>query len=228
VDPRKLHTEYGLDSRLEYQGCAFCGGTPSTIDHVPSKTLLTKPYPANLPTVPACIDCNQGFSKDEQYLACLLDCVIHGSTHSVDLPESTRKTFKRSPTLAERIARGSYINEKSELVWVPEKDRVENVAVKLARGHTLYDLSCHELETPSVVSCVPLMSMSDNQRHAFEGAGAGQRTTWPGEIGSRAFLRAVGSNGLWITVQAGRYRYAIENGWTQIVIAEYLGCTVIW
>lgn len=228
MDPRKLHTEYGLDTRLEHQGCAFCGGTPSTIDHVPSKSLLAKPYPNNLPVVPACLDCNQSFSKDEQYLACLLECVIHGGTDSVGLPEAIRKTFQRSPALAEQIARGSYKDQKGDLNWIPNMERVENVVLKLARGHALYDLSTHELDPPTTVSCVPLILISDDQLSNFENAGGGQRTTWPGEIGSRAFLRAVGSEGIWITLQPGRYRYAIENGWIQIVIAEYLACAVEW
>jgi len=230
MDPRKLHTEYGLDSRLEYQGCAFCEGTPSTIDHIPSKALLAKPFPQNLPSVPACAECNQGFSKDEQYFACFLDCVLHGATDSPDLEEATRKTFQRSPALAERIARGSYVNQKGELIWIPEMERVQNVLLKLARGHVLYDLSYHELDTPRNLFCMPLMAMSDDQRWSFENAGGGERTTWPGEMGSRAFLRAVGAPGYetnvgpWVMVQPERYRYAIENGWVQMVIAEYLVC----
>ncbi|NOT48825.1 MAG: hypothetical protein HOP17_13880 [Acidobacteria bacterium] len=234
MDPRKLHKEYGLDLRLEYQGCAFCGGSPTTTDHVPSKAFLSKPYPDNFPQVPACKECNQSFSMDEQYVTCLLDCVICGSSESPNLSDTTQKTFRRSPALAERIERCRFKNEKGDVVWAAEMDRVENVITKLARGHVLFDLSYHELETPSTISCMPLMAMSDGQLTSFENAGVGQLTSCPGEIGSRAFLRAFGEPGYakdegpWVTVQPGRYRYAIENGWVQIVIAEYLACFVEW
>jgi hypothetical protein len=42
--------------------CVYCGNAPDTDDHVPSKVLLDKPYPDQLPVVNACRSCNQGFS----------------------------------------------------------------------------------------------------------------------------------------------------------------------
>jgi len=59
--------------------CVFCGSKPSTRDHVPSRVLLDEPYPPDLPVVPACESCNASFCKDEQYVACLLECAISGS-----------------------------------------------------------------------------------------------------------------------------------------------------
>lgn len=113
-------------------------------------------------------------------------------------------------------------------------ERVENVVRKLARGHVFHDLSSVEIDEPTTTQCVPLITLSEDKRLAFENAGAGEFAGWPGEIGSRAFLRACGvpkfDNGgnLWVTVQPGRYRYTIENGLVQIVIAEYLACLVEW
>ena len=72
------------DSRLEGY-CAYCGDITNTRDHVPSKILLDEPYPENLPVVPACSKCNQGFSLDEEYLACLIECIIVGSTKPRDV-----------------------------------------------------------------------------------------------------------------------------------------------
>ena len=67
------------DDRL-IDGCIYCGGMAETRDHVLSRILLDPPYPKNLPVVGACQQCNQGFSKDEQYLVCLLGSVLAGST----------------------------------------------------------------------------------------------------------------------------------------------------
>lgn len=234
MDPRKLHTEFGLDSRLEYQGCAHCGAPADTNDHVPSKAFLSEPFPPNLPPAPACNGCNNGFAKDEQYLSCLLDCVLQGSANAASLSRKTQGAFRRSPALAERIAKSKYEDVNGNVMWMAEMDRVENVMLKLARGHILSDLSYIETEAPRMISCMPLIAMSNEQRRGFESAGVGQFLGWPGEIGSRAFLRACGVSGFvtddgpWITVQPGRYRYAVDNGWVQIVIAEYLACVVEW
>jgi len=48
--------------------CTYCGKEKSiTADHVPPKNLFDRPYPPNLLTVPACVDCNGGFKKDDEY-----------------------------------------------------------------------------------------------------------------------------------------------------------------
>ena len=67
---------YGDDRNKGF--CVHCGGPSETIDHVPSKVLLDEPYPENLMAASACRKCNNGLSLDEEYLACLLECVIAG------------------------------------------------------------------------------------------------------------------------------------------------------
>jgi hypothetical protein len=67
--------------------CTYCGAMPATRDHVPSRVLLDEPFPTNLPVVSACEDCNNGFSLDEQYLACLIECAMSGSAE----PESVHR-----------------------------------------------------------------------------------------------------------------------------------------
>lgn len=80
MDPKHLF----VDERLK-GSCVYCGGPPETVDHVPSRVFLDDPLPENLPVVEACRECNGGFSLDEEYLACLLECVMTGTTD-----ESTR------------------------------------------------------------------------------------------------------------------------------------------
>ena len=67
------------DKRL-IRGCIYCYRPAETRDHVPSKCLLEKPFPENLPVVGCCDSCNQSFSKDEQYFVCLIESVLCGST----------------------------------------------------------------------------------------------------------------------------------------------------
>lgn len=78
---------YGDDRNKGF--CVHCGGPTETVDHVPSKVLLDEPYPENLMAAPACRECNNGLSLDEEYLACLLECVIAGDT----APEKLHRTM---------------------------------------------------------------------------------------------------------------------------------------
>ena len=55
--------------------CCYCGAWADTVDHVPSKVFMDKPYPENLPVVPCCKKCNREFSLDEEYVTVLLECV---------------------------------------------------------------------------------------------------------------------------------------------------------
>lgn len=52
-----------------------------TRDHVPPKTLFSKPLPDNLPTVPACERCNVSFKKDDEYTQTVLALDFRASTH---------------------------------------------------------------------------------------------------------------------------------------------------
>lgn len=53
--------------------CIYCGTTKElTVDHIPSKN-LHKGFEVKTPiTIPACLDCNQGFQKDEEYFRNLI------------------------------------------------------------------------------------------------------------------------------------------------------------
>jgi len=45
--------------------CVYCGDVADSREHCPSKVFLTKPFPPDLPVVPACIKCNNSFAHDE-------------------------------------------------------------------------------------------------------------------------------------------------------------------
>jgi hypothetical protein len=48
--------------------CVYCGCEDGvTVDHVPPKLLLARPYPENLLTVPACKKCNKSFQANDEY-----------------------------------------------------------------------------------------------------------------------------------------------------------------
>ncbi|MBD3343131.1 MAG: hypothetical protein GF353_28800 [Candidatus Lokiarchaeota archaeon] len=63
-----------LNKKTKKKGvCAYCGQYGYiTDDHIPPKNLFSKPRPQNLITVPSCFNCNEGASKDDEYLRMIL------------------------------------------------------------------------------------------------------------------------------------------------------------
>jgi hypothetical protein len=91
------------DDRLVNE-CIYCGGSGETRDHVPSRVFLDPPFPENLPVVGACGLCNGGFSRDEEYFACLIESAVAGSTDPdhIRRPE-VASILRRTPALRARI-----------------------------------------------------------------------------------------------------------------------------
>lgn len=226
---------YGDERQLAR--CVYCAGRTETRDHVPSKVLLDEPYPENLPVVPACGSCNAGFSLDEEYLACLVDCVLTGSVDAHGRHrDKIQRILARKPALALRLTQGR-TEANGEVAFVPEADRVRNVVLKLARGHVAFELNEPQLDEPDALSFVPLALMDPDTRTTFESP---RQTSILPEVGSRAMQRVVVAcqgeaewiaSADWITVQAGRYRYMADVGdgaIVRVVLSEYLGCEVVW
>jgi hypothetical protein len=229
MDPRQLF----VDDRMT-GACVFCGGAPETRDHVPSRVLLDDPLPENLPVVGCCESCNSGFSLDEQYVACFIDCVLAGSAspQRVARPKVSR-ILAETPALAARIAAAAFHKEGGQQGWQPEIERVQTLVLKLARGHVAYELSLLQLEEPLSIACIPLVTMNESLVTEFLSSKA--TPFWP-EIGSRAFIRAcrqfpdVDADS-WQIVQPGRYQYLVsqaEGLFVRILLSDYLACEVRW
>jgi hypothetical protein len=194
MDPRKLF----IDERLKSSGfCVYCGAAADSRDHVPSKVLLDEPFPENLAVVEACSACNGGFSQDEAYFACFLECVLVGLTEPDLISRAKINRILDEFDLRGRIQSSCQTDGKGGLIWLPEFERVQNIAIKLARGHVAYELSSAPLGPPSAISILPLISMSDASRRSFEGAGAdfselglGPLRPWPSSAAVHFCVRA--------------------------------------
>ncbi|MFZ1218113.1 MAG: hypothetical protein WAO00_02415 [Chthoniobacterales bacterium] len=233
------------DGRL-LEGCIYCGGAAETVDHVPSYSLLDPPYPENLPVVDACQACNQGFSKDEEYLVCLLEAAKAGSTDPEMIKRpSVARALRRSPALRARIEAAKRVFD-DRIEFAVETDRVQSAMLKLARGHAAFELSQPCRREPNHFWCGPLTAMSPDVRELFD---APHEQKMFGEIGSRGLQRLLvtemvlqsktGEKSIarflfndWVDVQEGYYRYlAIDDVGgivIRIVIAEYLAWEVGW
>lgn len=252
MDPNHLH----LDERLVETRCAYCGcplvdaveldriraegGLASldealsrqrTRDHVPSRAFLDRPFPSNLPVVDCCGRCNNGFSLDEQYLACLLECVVCGGVDpEVFERERVARMLRESTALSERLASAERSSDGGT-AWEMESERVRRVVVKLARGHASFEHQQH-LAEPDGITIRPLVDMTADERTRFENGSLGTRLL--PELGSRALTRAVLGAGAseWVDVQPGRYRYTsaiyADRFSVRLVIREYLACEAWW
>ncbi len=225
------------DERL-LASCVYCGCETKTRDHVPAKVFLDHPYPENLPVVPACNHCNQNASRDEEYLACLIECAISGTAEPSEVSRPRiQSILARKPRLASRLANSARFNLLGELEWQVELNRVKKTVLKLARGHAAFELSEPRLDPPCSIQVAPLNAMAQDERGEFESPPL--ITAFP-EIGSRSFQR-IGTYQTeddrflldmdWVNVQDKMYRYlaSVEDGTRiRIVLSEYLGCEVIW
>jgi hypothetical protein len=229
MDPRHLFA----DARLT-GNCVYCGGIPNTQDHCPSKVLLDEPLPPQLAVVDACESCNHGFSKDELYVACLIECVVCGGAASCDVSRpKIRRLLEENPALATKLVAGRHDDGNGGITWDINVERVRNVLLKLARGHIAHELSLPHIDEPDRFDFAPFPLLSEEQRSEFESRGPAL-VAWP-EVGSRAFIRASkafagASSSPWIVVQPGRYRYLVDQSddFVQIVLSEYLACRIGW
>lgn len=239
------HLDSFADDRL-IVGCIYCGGQPETREHVPSRVFLDAPLPENLPIVGACRSCNNGFSLDEEYMACLVESVIAGDADPEKISRpNVGKILRRAPSLRAKLeAAKSSVNGQTQ--FSIESERVKNVIVKLAKGHAAFELSQPFRGEPASLWWRPLTLMDEGQRKDFEASHVVQGY---GEIGSRGMQRLLIAQlnlqsqcgerktvdlmiNDWVEVQSGRYRYlAIDYGETvqiKLVISEYLACEVNW
>ena len=167
------------------------GGVEVNRDHVPSKSLLRKPLPPNLPVVQVCTTCNQVFSIDEEYLVAFLSSVLAGSADPELQPiPQAKHILGRSTKLQSRIDRSKteYETLGGEVrpVWKPESDRINRIVLKNARGHAFFEYGEPMLNEPEHVWSTPLETLSQKQRVDFDNIGSG--CVWP-EGGSRMVNR---------------------------------------
>lgn len=219
-------TNHG-DSR-EAAACTYCRNDTETRDHVPARVLLDEPFPENLSVVPSCLACNNAASADEEYLACLVECVVCGTTKPAEIGRpKIRRLLGERPALQARLT-AAHTRNAGASIFAVEQDRVAHIVVKLARGHSLYELNESVVDAPSYLDVIPLHLLND--RAEFERTNGNGFGVWP-EVGSRAMQRLAEAGQQWIDVQPGRYRFiataeAVVR--VRLVLSEYLACEVVW
>lgn len=214
--------------------CVYCGGDPTSREHVPSRVLLDTPFPPDLAVVEACRECNESFSKDEAYVAAVLACVLAGSTDPAQIErETARRILSSSPALRIMIKDAMVSDETGTRTQI-DIDRVSRVLAKLAVGHLKYETGEVYSLTDAIVSFCPSELMSQAAIEEFEQV---QPSALLPDVGSRALIdllqTTVGSDlwESWWELQPQRYRYLVRTGpplEVRLVIQEYLAVKVVF
>ena len=125
-------------------------------------------------------------SADEEYLACLLECVVVGEADPSRLRPKIARILSGSASLLARFQQARS-DDGGTPTWAVDTDRAKNVVLKLARCHAAFESNEPQLEEPDFVSIKPLALMTNEEHAAFEGQDGGL-AFWP-EVGSRAMQR---------------------------------------
>ena len=146
--------------------CIYCGNVAQTREHCPPKSFFPEhDFPDNLRVLPACEECNKGYSQDEEtvrdFLNCTYDRYCNHYFESVyppqinkcaDLTEQRKILIEPAKRIFSKVAQGLAIYEMSDCFgdegWVPE------VTDYICR-HWLTEDEWNDLQLPISIEVLP-------------------------------------------------------------------------
>ena len=218
-------------------GCIYCGRHATTREHVPSKTLLLEPYSDNLPTIPACFECNNGFSEDEEYFVCYLEILKSNIYTGWEISDRTKNILAQKPQLESLIYSQIKLID-GKVSFNIDRKRLLRIINKLATCHVGYEFDVVDFDGPIQTEFNFAFNLSTEYREKFESP---QVMTAIPEISSRFSCNFYVAENIetgekillndWFEVQENRYKYHVylnEQGGVsvKIVILDYLYCQV--
>jgi len=131
--------------------CAYCGNiSPVTVDHIPPKNLFPKPRSSNLITVPCCVPCYEGWSKDDEYFRAniLSSFRVSDEPLAQGVIYSLLRSVNKSPGFAHLIINsieeieivtesGLYLGKKD--AFKLDVERIDRVGQRIIRGLFFYE-----------------------------------------------------------------------------------------
>ena len=228
--------------------CVYCGRKCYTAEHCPSKTFLKRPLPSNLPTVPACKACNNGFSSDERYTSWVINFLIeYYQTNNKEIYKITAEDRYQEIKDAKEAV-GKFILEPFF------DDRMARVFRKLALCHAVYEMSEgyygeNWKEEPDRLVYTLKPYLSPQQWDDLEYAEVVNNESIP-RIGSRIFRNTYVIQGKmkfsqteenfdlsavvvdWVDIQDGYYKYQVyfkeDRIWVKMIFQNFLYCEVVF
>lgn len=207
--------------------CCYCGDWADTVDHIPSKVFLDKPYPDNLPVVPCCKRCNEQFSIDEEYVAVLLECARWQSFSPEQFKrEKIRKIVEHNPAILETVRETVNPLLDEHFSIDSENARLNKVLTKLIAGHLRFE-GLGQLFLHDGLDICFYQDVHANPDFYNQFRSPIFSDLLP-EVGSRALMVLVehGNAGSpWFTVQPRMYEYCVapDNCEVRIIIQDFFG-----
>lgn len=235
--------------RGSHMKCIYCGEEAKTREHCPSKVFLQSPLPTDLPVLPACNDCNNGYSKDERFTFRVIELLYR---YYEELGEKNIEI--NNGDTKDIIEVKEYVNDFIKQRNRIFNDRMGETFIKLAIGHAAYEISKGYYSQdwdgiPLYVTYVIKPLLSKEQWEGLEYAELIHNEPLP-EIGSRVYRNVYvvqvplmdingKSNKLleacfmdWTDVQDGNYKYiAFMHGdqiIVKIIIKEFLYAEIVF
>ena len=116
--------------------CVYCGEWRElTHDHVPPRSLFSKPRPSDLITVPSCRPCNGGASKDDEYFRLMIQLGIDRERFPKENSNSVDAINKLAKP--QRLRFASYLLDRyrpNPSRFEVARVRVGSVLCRIARG----------------------------------------------------------------------------------------------
>lgn len=240
---RKYFGDWRKKPYLQYEKnkdcyCIYCGKLAGTREHIPSKVLLDEPYPENLYTLPACYECNNSFSHDEVYVASIIEILSRITIPNYERRIGIDKSLEKNPKLRYKIEDEIIYRIKQGVDYKIEISRLDNILLKLAKGHAAFELSEYNFDKYEIsIQTFSRDQVLIKEWDRFNGI---EELGYANEIGSRSIdnIYVIENNHEsiividWNVVQEKRYKYLamIVNGEIviKIVINEYFAAIVTW
>lgn len=222
-DERLLHL-LRYNKRDEYS-CVYCLEKANSREHLPSRIFLDEPYPSKLAILPSCVRCNNSFSSDEQYLACLIDYV----QYKLEKLECVRRnkikrTFQSRPHFEKEFEKATCYKDNGEVDYIEyDVEKIESIILKLAKGHAIYSLSEVNLGEPTIINFKFLTQLTQEELNTFNSAVFLNKVP---EVGARgATYITVTDEGIpieqWKVVQENQYRFLACHEFNRIWVSYW-------
>lgn len=241
--------EHVVFRRGSHMKCIYCGEEANTREHCPSKVFLQSPLPTDLPVLPACFACNNGYSNDEKFtfrvIGLLYRYYEEQGEKDIEISDNDTKDI---------IEVKNYVND-----FIRQQSRVFNnrmgeTFIKLAIGHAAYEISEGYYSQnwdgiPLYVTYVIKSLLSLEEWEGLEYAELIHNDPLP-KLGSRAYrnvyvvqMPLMDANGKsnkllgccfmdWTDVQEGSYKYIVfmhdDQIIVKIIIKEFLYAEIVF
>ena len=203
--------------------CIYCHSGQLTKEHAPSKILLDEPFPPNLPVVASCLNCNNKYSYDEEYVACLIEVM---RTNATNIDMIKRNKIKTAMNKNSKLSKLFFVEDKSHLLKI-SAGKIKNIFVKLSKSHISFELN-ELIYNDNYTIRYMILNTEDEKMKANN---LNPEHLFP-EVGSRLFQKIISNGGnSWQIVQDNQYRYSISYSChleVRIIVSEYFYSIFEW